>query len=42
MCFLAVTWGTNHRQKLEKKESYNPTYTESNQSFLINTSRFIL
>lgn len=42
ICFLAVNWGASHRQKLEEKESYNPTYAESNQSFSINTSRLIL
>lgn len=32
----------SHKQKLEEKESYNPTHTESNQSFFFNTKIFIL
>lgn len=32
----------SHKQKLEEKEAYNTTYTESNQSFSINTNIFIL
>lgn len=40
--FLAVSWGASHRRKLEEKESYNPNYTENNQSFPNNASRLIL
>lgn len=42
-------FGGSHRQKLEEKEAYNPTYTltetmiESSQSFFsMNTNIFIL